>query len=206
MKAGLKKRKPCFSGRSRSTTASTKHEQSRHLSHEPRRSAEAVAAFERAIALHPTGLSHRENLGRALLLSGDPERAAAVLQRVVAHPDHGPDAELDLCESLARSGKWAEAEVIARGAHARFPADTRFHLLLAVALRRKGALAETERVFRGRRLANRLDPVVRCARRPPASDRRASAAARVAGGWRCGAQGTRSGRHLEAFRRGEVPR
>ncbi len=173
---------------------------------------QAIAAFERAIALHPTGLSERENLGRAWLVEGDFERAVAVLRGVVRHPDHGADAEVDLVEALLRGGHVGEAEAAARDALQRFPDDTRFHLLLAAGLRRRGALAAAASTLEAAAaLSQRHDPVVLDALGMTlAASGRFGDAARIEEEALALGAGPRAEAvlrpHLESFRRGELPR
>jgi len=176
------------------------------------RTDEALAAFRRAIALHPTGVSARENLGRALLLHGDWPEAVTVLSGVMALPQHSPNAELDLAEALVRSGQWDRGEAVARQAHERFPSDTRFHLILGVILRRKGASEEATHILEeAATLSERRDPVVLDALAMTlASSGEFDEAIRVeeealaldAG---AGADAVLNA-HLEAFRRREIPR
>ncbi|TMQ71252.1 MAG: tetratricopeptide repeat protein [Candidatus Eisenbacteria bacterium] len=177
-----------------------------------RRGAEAVFAFQRALELHPSGIAERENLGRARFLIGDWRGAAGLLRPVVADPRHDPDADVDLVEALVRSGNWTEAEAYGRAARARFPEDTRFHLLLGVVLRKKGALDEARAVLEDAAArSGRRDPVVLDALAMTlASSARFDEAARVeeealrlnAGP---GAEAVLRP-HLESFRRGETPR
>ena len=177
-----------------------------------RRGAEAVFAFQRALELHPSGIAERENLGRARFLIGDWRGAAGLLRPVVADPRHDPDADVDLVEALVRSGNWTEAEAYGRAARTRFPEDTRFHLLLGVVLRKKGALDEARAVLEDAAArSGRRDPVVLDALAMTlASSARFDEAARVeeealrlnAGP---GAEAVLRP-HLESFRRGETPR
>jgi Flp pilus assembly protein TadD len=106
------------------------------------RTAEAIPLFERAIALHPQGITAMENLGRALLQTGRVPEAIAQLRAAVGNPHHGPEPLVDLIEALARTGEAAEAEAIARSSRSRFPQDPRFDVLLANLLVRRGARAE----------------------------------------------------------------
>ena len=101
---------------------------------------------------------------------------------------------------------------MARQAHERFPSDTRFHLILGVILRRKGASEEATHILEeAATLSERRDPVVLDALAMTlASSGEFDEAIRVeeealaldAG---AGADAVLNA-HLEAFRRREIPR
>ncbi|HET9327781.1 MAG TPA: tetratricopeptide repeat protein [Candidatus Eisenbacteria bacterium] len=123
------------------------------------RPAEAQIAFAQAIELHPNDLAARGNLGRALLLSGDYAGAIAALEPVLAHPDHGADAEVDLIEALIRDRQMERAE--ATGRKSRFAGDPRVQVLVAITLRHRGALEQAITLLeKAAAQGQRRDPVV----------------------------------------------
>src|SRR5262249_51239918 len=117
-----------------------------------------------------------------------------------------------LAEALMRGGQAGEAEAATRAAQRRFPDDTRFHLLLAAALRHRGALAEAASTLEAAAaLSQRRDPVVLDALGMTlAASGRFADAARIeeeALALGAGAQAEAVLRpHLESFRRGQMPR
>ena len=174
------------------------------------RPGEAQSAFQRAIALHPNDLAARANLGRSLLLSRDYAGAVAALQPVVAHPDHGADAEVDLVEALIRSGRLEEAERVGRSA--RFAEDPRLQMLVAMALRHRGESAEAIRLLTAAATnSQRRDPVVLDALATALAEagRFTEASSTLEEALALGAGPSADAvlhQHLDAVRRGEVPR
>ena len=82
------------------------------------RSAEAVALmapYEPSLVIEGSGLIALTGYGRALLASGQPDRAAEQLKRIVAHPGLDPSSAEHvivrawLARAYARAGKVAEA-------------------------------------------------------------------------------------------------
>jgi Flp pilus assembly protein TadD len=154
----------------------------------------------------------REYLGRALLVTGQPERAVEVLRVGSTMTGHDPAIDVDLVEALIRSGRLDEAEIACRMALGSAPGDPRLGLLYGRLLRRRGALTDALRVLE--------DTVERTGRRDPvaldalgttlAAAGRPGEAIRVleeALALHAGSEADQVLRaHLEAVRRGETPR
>jgi protein O-mannosyl-transferase len=70
---------------------------------------EAIAHFERVVALRPSRAHHRANLGLALLKARQPAEAAEQFQRVLAEEPRDVDTRRRLGLALAQQGQLGEA-------------------------------------------------------------------------------------------------
>jgi tetratricopeptide (TPR) repeat protein len=112
---------------------------------------DAIAAFQRAIALAPDNAELHYNLGNALLAAGDPVAAEAAFLRALALAPAHIGAITNLGTAMKDQGRLAEAETLLRGAIAMAPdnADLRFNLALTLLI--AGKFTEGWQAYEARR-------------------------------------------------------
>jgi predicted Zn-dependent protease len=112
------------------------------------RGAEAVELLRAARDASPERPETRFNLGRLLLLAGEPGAAASELERAVALRPNLVAAWFRLGEARAAAGSAAAAEEAYRRALSVDPHHTEAYLALAALLRQRAAGGEADRLLR----------------------------------------------------------
>lgn len=103
---------------------------------------EAVAHYDRILALKPDLAPVHNNRGLALAELDRPERAVAAYRRAAALNADDPQTLCNWSLALAELGRWAEAEAILRRAIAGRPDFAAAHNNLGLILREQGRVAE----------------------------------------------------------------
>ena len=120
--------------------------------HRAGRLQEAIAAYQRVIALNPKLASAYNNMGAALYMSGQFPAAAAWYRQAIQLGDE--DARGNLGEAYRKLGRLAEAETLQREALARNPGNEVSRFALAQTLRDAGwledSLATYDEILRGK--------------------------------------------------------
>ena len=106
------------------------------------RLAEAVASYQKAIAIDGSNVESHNDLGVALLHEGRLEEASAQFQAAVAMEPGNSEAHNNLGNILYREHRLAEAQVEYRRALRADPMDGRAHFNLGNVLMRTGRVAE----------------------------------------------------------------
>jgi tetratricopeptide (TPR) repeat protein len=134
---------------------------------------EAIAHFERVVALRPGTIRPRGNLGLALLKAGRPVDAAVQFERMLAQEPNDAETRTRLGLALARQGKLAEASGELERASRDNPRHVGALLNLGLALIELGRPAEAVRYLER---AVTLDPASGLAREALARARTATSA------------------------------
>jgi tetratricopeptide (TPR) repeat protein len=134
---------------------------------------EAIAHFERVVALRPGTIRPRGNLGLALLKAGRPVDAAVQFERMLAQEPNDAETRTRLGLALARQGKLAEASGELERASRDNPRHVGALLNLGLALMELGRPAEAVRYLER---AVTLDPASGLAREALARARTATSA------------------------------
>jgi tetratricopeptide (TPR) repeat protein len=134
---------------------------------------EAIAHFERVVALRPGTVRPRGNLGLALLKAGRPADAAVQFERMLAQEPNDAETRTRLGLALARQGKLAEASGELERASRDNPRHVGALLNLGLALIELGRPAEAVRYLER---AVTLDPASGLAREALARARTATSA------------------------------
>jgi tetratricopeptide (TPR) repeat protein len=134
---------------------------------------EAIAHFERVVALRPGTIRPRGNLGLALLKAGRPADAAVQFERMLAQEPNDAETRTRLGLALARQGKLAEASGELERASRDNPRHVGALLNLGLALIELGRPAEAVRYLER---AVTLDPASGLAREALARARTATSA------------------------------
>ena len=106
---------------------------------------DAAARYRDAIARVSNRVSARHNLGRVLLLAGNPAAARLELERAVQHEPGSPDVWLDLGRALEALGQVDPAEAAYRRSLSFAPDLPRAHYALGALLARRGHEEEARR-------------------------------------------------------------
>jgi tetratricopeptide (TPR) repeat protein len=108
--------------------------------HQSGRFAEAVSAYRRATALHPSYAEAWQNLGSALSDLGRPAEAIPCLQKALGLRPQYPVAQVNLGNAFWATGRAEEAIRAYHGAIALKPDFAEAHTFLAIVLGEQGAL------------------------------------------------------------------
>lgn len=122
---------------------------------EQQRYQEAIAHYEKAVALRPGYAPVINNLGTALRAAGRVDEAVAAYERAIAARGDYPEAHYNLANALTDAGRGKEAVAHFEIALASLPASADVHNNLGIALAAEGRTAEAIAQFRD---AVRADP------------------------------------------------